>query len=130
MICKLDIEEAYDQVIGASKFNFSKVQFWGEMLWLNHQIVPHGLLQQYSRHLSRGTLIPVTLCYCYEAEYDDFCQGAQGLLSGFSIGVRNGTGLSIYHFLFANDTAVFCKANHDNLSYQHCLHQWLEQFLI
>lgn len=55
----------------------------------------------------KGNLIPVTLCYCYEAEYDNFCHGAQGLLSGFSIGVRNGTRLSIHHLLFAYNTAVF-----------------------
>ena len=36
-------------------------------------------------------------------------------LVGFSVGTRNNPGVSVSHFLFADDTLIFCWANKDQL---------------
>jgi hypothetical protein len=40
-----------------------------------------------------------------------------GLVVGFSVETRNNPGVSVSHFLFANDTLIFCWANEDQLRY-------------
>jgi hypothetical protein len=34
----------------------------------------------------------------------------QGLLSGFSVGIRDNNALVVYHLLLADDTLIFCGA--------------------
>jgi hypothetical protein len=38
-----------------------------------------------------------------------------GLLSGFSVGLRNNEELLVFHLLFADDTLIFCEANSEQL---------------
>jgi hypothetical protein len=43
-----------------------------------------------------------------------------GLLSGFLVGSRNIDELLVSHLLFADDTLIFCEADHDHLCHMQC----------
>jgi hypothetical protein len=49
-----------------------------------------------------------------------------GLLSSFYMGSRNIGALNISHFLFVNDTLIFCGANPNHFRYLHALFQSFE----
>jgi hypothetical protein len=44
-----------------------------------------------------------------------------GLLSGFSVGLRNDEELLVPHLLFEYDTLIFYKANHEHICHFRCL---------
>jgi len=44
----------------------------------------------------------------------------QGLLSGFSVGIRDNEGLVVNHLLFADDTLIFCGAHAEHVCNLRC----------
>jgi hypothetical protein len=44
-----------------------------------------------------------------------------GLVSGFLVGLRNNPRFSVSHFLFVDDTLIFCGPNEDQLRNLRCL---------
>jgi len=48
------------------------------------------------------------------------------LLSGFLVGRRNSTTISVSHLLFADDTIIFCDNDCDQMVNLHCILIWFE----
>uniref|UniRef100_A0A2N9EI09 Reverse transcriptase domain-containing protein n=1 Tax=Fagus sylvatica TaxID=28930 RepID=A0A2N9EI09_FAGSY len=132
MICKLDLEKAYDHVnwefllyllqrrCGFSEkwrrwisFCISSVRF---SILVNCN--PRGFFQ-ISRSIRQGDpLSPLLFVIIMEAlsRLLDKASGV-GLLSGFPVGREASDPLKISHLLFADDTLIFCEANPDSLTY-------------
>jgi hypothetical protein len=140
VICKLDLEKAYDHVnwefllyllqrCGFSEkwrrwisFCISSVRF---SILINGS--PCGFFQS-SRGIRQGDpLSPLLFVIVMEAlsRMIDKASGV-GLLSGFSVGGEISDPLRISHLLFADDTLIFCEASPDNLIYLRAILTWFE----
>ena len=54
---------------------------------------------------------------------------SKGYLSGWRVRRRSGEWILISHFLFANDTLVFCEASQDQMTYLRWLLMWFKACL-
>jgi hypothetical protein len=131
VICKLDLEKAYDHVnwefllyvlqrCGFAEkwrrwisFCISTIRF---SILVNGS--PCGFFQS-SRGIRQGDpLSPLLFVIVMEAlsRLIDKASGV-GLLSGFSVGGEEFAPLQISHLLFVDDILIFCEANPDSLTY-------------
>jgi hypothetical protein len=131
LICKLDLEKAYDHVnwkflmylmercgFGAKwrnwiHFCISSVRF---SMLING--TPCGFFPS-SKGLRQGdSLSPLLFVLVMEA-FSRLMDRvvARGYLEGFSVDNSNASGLKVSHMLFADDTLVFCGATWDQLSH-------------
>ena len=131
LLCKLNIEKAYDHVNWDFLFAFLKKIGFGEkwMLWIKWCIssarflvlvdgAPMGFFQS-SRDLRQGDpLSPFLFVIAMEA-LSCLLKKAKvgGFLLGWRVSGRNGDGVDISHLLFVDDTLVLCKLNQDQLTY-------------
>ena len=140
ILCKLDIEKAYDQI--SWNFIISALQKIGfGCKWVNwirwcisiasFSILfngsPMGFFRS-SRGLRQGDpLSPYLFVLGMEAFsllIDTVASG--GHLPGFKVIGRNGGMEQITHFLFADDTLVFCKDSKEQLAYLSWILLWFE----
>jgi hypothetical protein len=127
VICKLDIEKAYDHVNWGFLLYMLRRCGFGEKWcsWISHCIssacfsvlvngTPAGFFSS-SRGLRQGDpLSPLLFVIVMEALSKMLTVTVnRGLLSGFSVSEA----VNISHLLFADDTLVFCGANPDHLRY-------------
>jgi hypothetical protein len=131
VICKLDIEKAYDHVNWSFLLYMLRRCGFGEKWcsWIDFCISsarfsvlvngsPAGFFSS-SRGLRQGDpLSPLLFVVVMEALSKMLTVSVnRGLFSGFSVGSRNSVAVNISHLLFADDTLVFCGANPDHLRY-------------
>jgi hypothetical protein len=131
LLCKLDIEKAYDHVNWDFLLYMLRRCGFGERRcsWIAHYIssvrfsilvngTPSGFFSS-SRGLRQGDpLSPLLFVIVMGALSKLFSITVQrGFLSGFSVGSGSNGVINISHLLFADDTLVFCGANPDHLLY-------------
>ena len=140
LICKLDIEKAYDHL----QWNFllgvmEKMGFRRKWLnWIKWCIstasfsvlvngTPSGFFRS-SRGLRQGDpLSPYLFVLGMEALSGLIERAVQGgFLSGCYIGRRNGEGMVVSHLLYADDTLLFCRADQEQLAHLSWLLMWFE----
>lgn len=128
VICKLDIEKAYDHVNWSFLLCMLRRCGFGEKWcsWIDFSISsacfsvlvngsPAGFFSS-SRGLRQGDpLLFVVVMKVLSKML--FVSVNSGLFSGFSVGSRNSATVHISHLLFADDTLIFCGANPDHLCY-------------
>jgi len=131
LLCKLDIEKAYDHVNWDFLLYMLRRCGFGERWcsWIAHCISsvrfsvlvngsPTGIFGS-SRGLRQGDpLSPLLFVIVMEAFSKLFYVTVQrGFLSGFSVGSSSNGVINISHLLFADDTLVFCGASPEHLLY-------------
>ena len=140
VLCKLDIEKAYDKI----NWNFLtavliKMGFKEKWLrWIKWCIStasfsvmlndsPEGFFRS-SRGLRRGDpLSPYLFVLVMEAFSLLVDRGTEGgFISDYKFKGRNGTERQITHPLFADDTLVFCKDTKDQMAYLSWIWAWFE----
>ncbi|GLT61308.1 hypothetical protein SLA2020_340270 [Shorea laevis] len=143
VICKLDIEKAYDHVNWSFLLYMLRRCGFGEKWcsWIDFCISsarfsvlvngsPAGFFSS-SRGLRQGDpLSPLLFVVVMEALSKMLTVSVnRGLFSGFSVGSRNSAAVHISHLLFADDTLVFCGDNPDHLRYLRVCFLAFEGFL-
>jgi hypothetical protein len=131
LLCKLDIEKAYDHVNWDFLLYMLRRCGFGERWysWIAHCIssvrfsvlvngTPSGFFSS-SRGIRQGDpLSPLLFVIVMEAFSKLFSISVQrGFLSGFSVGSNSNGVINISHLLFADDTLVFCGTSPDHLLY-------------
>jgi hypothetical protein len=129
LICKLDLEKAYDHVSWSFLLYLLERCSFGVKWrnWIHFCIssvrfsvlingTPCGFFPS-SRGLRQGdSLSPLLFVLVIEALSRLMDRAvARGYLEGFSVDNSNATGLKVSHMLFADDTLVFCGATRDQL---------------
>ena len=129
VVCKLDIEKAYDHVnwdcllslLDCMGFGF-KWRTWIRtcISTVRFSIMVNGSPSGFfgsSRGLrQRDPLSPLLFLLVMEILSQLLCRTEEvGLIRGFKAGLATVSGLSISHLLFADDTIVFCDADRDQL---------------
>jgi hypothetical protein len=125
VLCKLDMEKAYDHVDWSFLMYLLRRCGFGEKWcsWIQHCItsvrfsvlingIPSGFFGS-SRGVRQGDPLSSFL-FVLVMEAFSRMLGAfndRGLISGFSVGSREQDRVTISHLLFADDTLVFCGAN-------------------
>ena len=122
IICKLDIEKAYDHVNwGFLLYVMRRMGFGGKWIaWISHcvssvsyAVLINGSPSQFfsaSRGLRQGDPISPLLFLLVMEVFTRMLRAASsaGLLAGFSVGRLNDSSTKISHLLFADDTIIFC----------------------
>ena len=135
ILCKLDIEKAYDHVSWSfllailEKMGFpDKWRKWISFCisTVRFSILINGEASGFfssSRGLRQGDpLSPLLFILVMETLSKLVIKaGEEGLLNGFRISNPHSEGLLISHLLFADDTLVFCKPDVSNLGYLRCI---------
>ena len=131
IVCKLDIEKAYDHVHWGSLLYLLKRMGFGTKWcrWIEtcissiqFSILVNGSLEGFFRCL-RGIrqgdpLSPLLFLLVMEILSRMLRKvETEGLIQGFSAGGNANEGLRISHLLFADDTILFCDADSDQLLY-------------
>ncbi|XP_034697243.1 uncharacterized protein LOC117923106 [Vitis riparia] len=131
ILCKLDIEKAYDKVDWNFILTIMKKMGFGEkwIRWIRWCIstasfsvmingTPTGYFQS-SRGLRQGDpLSPYLFVIAMEVFSVFIKRAVEGdFLSGCRVKGRSQEGVLISHLLFADDTLVFCKPSQDQLTY-------------
>ncbi|RVW15499.1 putative inactive ATP-dependent zinc metalloprotease FTSHI 1, chloroplastic [Vitis vinifera] len=140
VMCKLDIEKAYDQVGWKFLLAMLKQMGFGErwIKWIEWCIStvryfvlingsPSGFFQS-SRGLRQGDpLSPYPFVIAMEVISCLMRRAISGgFLSRWKARGRGGEGILISHLLFADDTLVFCEESQDQLTYLSWLLMWFE----
>ena len=125
VICKLDIEKAYNHVNWKALLDLLKRMGFGEkwcrwihtcILIVQFSILVNGAPVDFfgsMRGLKQGDpLSPLLFLVMMEvlSRMLKTVEGA-GLISGFKVDGRRGEGECVSHLLFANDTILFCDAD-------------------
>ena len=140
LLCKLDLEKAYDHI----NWNFLMVVLqsmgFGEKWigWISWCIstatfsvlingTPEGFFNS-SRGLRQGDPIsPYLFVIGMEALSRLIHRAVEGgFLSGCRVDGRGGNGALVSHLLFADDTLVFCEASEDQMVHLSWLLMWFE----
>jgi hypothetical protein len=131
LLCKLDIEKAYDHVNWDFLLYMLRMCGFGESWcsWIAHCIslmhflvlvnsTPSGFFSSSCGIRQGDPLSPLLFVIVMEALSKLFSITVQrGFLSGFSVGSGSNGVINISHLLFADDTLVFCGVNLDHLLY-------------
>ncbi|RVW40194.1 Transposon TX1 uncharacterized 149 kDa protein [Vitis vinifera] len=140
ILCKLDIEKAYDNVDWSFLLTVMQKMGFGEkwLGWIKWCIstasfsvlingTPKGFFQS-SRGLRQGDPLSPYLFVIAMEVFSSFLNRAvdNGYISGCQVKGRNEGGVQISHLLFADDTLVFCQASQDQLTYLSWLLMWFE----
>ncbi|RVW98940.1 Transposon TX1 uncharacterized 149 kDa protein [Vitis vinifera] len=104
VLCKLDIEKAYDHVSWSFLLAILKEMGFGErwIKWIDWCISTVKFSVMMRRAISGG------------------------YLSGWKVSGGRGEGMHISHLLFADDTLVFCEESSDEMTYLSWLLMWFE----
>ncbi|KAJ9705360.1 hypothetical protein PVL29_003414 [Vitis rotundifolia] len=143
VLCKLDLEKAYDHLnwnfllFVMQSMGFGEKWIW----WISWCIsiasffalingTPAGFFNS-SRGLRQGDpLSPHLFVIGIEALSRLILKAMRGgFLSGCKVNGRSGDGALVSHLLFADDTLVFCKASQDQMAYLSWLLMWFEAIL-
>uniref|UniRef100_A0A2N9I908 Reverse transcriptase domain-containing protein n=1 Tax=Fagus sylvatica TaxID=28930 RepID=A0A2N9I908_FAGSY len=110
VLCKLDLEKAYDHVN------------WDFLLALLHRCGFPETWQESSRGLRQGdSLSPLLFVVVMEALNKLLMRAEEGhFLRGFEVQGRNNNPLMISNLLFADDTLIFYDADIDQIGYLKC----------
>ncbi|RVW15177.1 LINE-1 reverse transcriptase-like [Vitis vinifera] len=140
VICKLDIEKAYDSI----NWNFlmkvmRKMGFgdrWLKWIWwcistASFSILVNGVPAGYfsnSRGLRQGDPLSPYLFVLGMEVLSAMLRRAidGGFISGCSIQGRGGMEINVSHLLFADDTIIFCEARQDHITYLSWILVWFE----
>ncbi|WJZ94813.1 hypothetical protein VitviT2T_013639 [Vitis vinifera] len=140
ILCKLDIEKAYDNVDWSFLLTLMQKMGFGEkwLGWIKWCIstasfsvlingTPKGFFQS-SRGLRQGDPLSPYLFVIAMEVFSSFLKRAvdNGYILGCEVKGRNEGGIQISHLLFADDTLVFCQASQDQLTYLSWLLMWFE----
>ena len=131
IMCKLDIEKAYDNVDWAFLLTVMQKMGFGEkwigwIMWCistaSFSVLVNGTSKgffQSSRGLRQGNPLSPYLFVIAMEVFSTFLKRAVdgGFMSGCKVKGRNEEGVQISHLLLANDTLVFCQASQDQLTY-------------
>jgi hypothetical protein len=143
LLCKLDLEKAYDHVNWEFLLYLLKRSGFGEKwrAWIAHCIstvrfsvlvngVPSGFFSS-SRGLRQGDPLSLLLFVVVMEALSKMMSATvdRGLLSSFSVGSRNNEEFAVSHLLFADDTLIFCEANSEQLRNLRCLFLCFEAVL-
>ena len=142
ILCKLDIEKAYDHI----RWDFllqtlERMGFGSKWIrWINWCIStapfsvlfngsPTGFFRS-SRDLRQGDpLSPYLFVIRMEALSCLLKRAVEGnFISGCRFGGRDGGEIVISHLLYADDTILFCEANSEQLVYLRWTLMWFEAF--
>ena len=138
IMCKLDIEKAYDNVNWSSLFTVMQKLGFGEKWigWIkwcistaSFSMLVNGTSKgffQSSRGLRQGDPLSPYLFVIAMQVFSSFLKRAMdgGFMSGCK--VKSEKGVQISHLLFADDTLVFCQASQNHLTYLNWLLMWFE----
>jgi hypothetical protein len=131
LLCKLDIEKAYDHVNWDFLLYMLRRCGFGERWcsWIAHCIssvrfsvlvngTPSGFFSS-SRGLRQGDPLSLLLFVIVMEAFSKlfYITAQRSFLSGFSVGSSSNGVIDICHLLFADDTLVFCGASPDHLLY-------------
>ena len=131
VLCKLDIEKAYDHVSWSLLMAVLKKMGFGErwIKWIEWRIStmkfsilindsPSGFFQS-SRGLRQGDPLSPYLFVIVMEAFSCLLRRAisGGFLSGWRARGRSEEGILISHLLFADDTLVFCEESLDQMTY-------------
>ena len=140
LICKLDVEKAYDSI----NWNFlmkvmHKMGFgdrWKKWMWwcistASFSILVNGVPTGYfsnSRGLRQGDPLSPYLFVLGMEVLSALLRRAVdgGFISGCRIRGRGGMEINVSHLLFADDTIIFCEARQDHLTYLSWILVWFE----
>ncbi|RVX21198.1 LINE-1 reverse transcriptase-like [Vitis vinifera] len=140
LICKLDIEKAYDSI----NWNFlmkvmDKMGFgdrWMKWIWwcistARFSILVNGVPAGYfpnSRGLRQGDPLSPYLFVLGMEVLSALLRRAVdgGFISGCRLRGRGGMEMNVSHLLFADDTIIFCEARQDHLTYLSWILVWFE----
>ncbi|RVW50222.1 Threonine--tRNA ligase, mitochondrial 1 [Vitis vinifera] len=140
VLCKLDIEKAYDHLNWNFLLSVLQRMGFGERWtgWISWCIstatfsvlingTPEGFFNS-SRGLHQGDpLSPYLFVIGMEAFSRLIHRAVRGgFLSGCRIKGRRGDGALVSHLLFADDTLVFCDSSQDEMAYLSWLLMWFE----
>ncbi|KAL6323455.1 hypothetical protein AAG906_039025 [Vitis piasezkii] len=140
VLCKLDMEKAYDHASWKFLLAMLKKMGFGErwIKWIEWCIStvrfsvlingsPSGFFQN-SRGLRQGDPLSPYLFVITMEVFSCLLRRAisGGFLSRWRVRGRGGEGILISHLLFADDTLVFCEESHDQLTYLSWLLMWFE----
>ncbi|RVW58237.1 LINE-1 reverse transcriptase-like [Vitis vinifera] len=140
ILCKLDIEKAYDNVDWTFILTVMQKMGFGEkwIRWIKWCIstasfsvlvngTPTGFFQS-SKGLRQGDPFSPYLFVIAMEVFSVFLKRAVegGYLSGCRVKGRSEEGVLISHLLFADDTLVFCNPSQDHLTYLSWLLMWFE----
>ena len=130
MLCKLDIEKAYDQI--SWKFLFPVLQEMGFgskwMAWIkwcittsSFSILVNGRPTRFfrsSKGLRQGDPLSPYLFVLIMEVFSILIEKAtiEGFLTGYRFAKRNGETMHITYLLFADETLVFCNDSEEQLS--------------
>ncbi|RVX03908.1 putative ribonuclease H protein [Vitis vinifera] len=140
ILCKLDIEKAYDHVNWSFLFWLMEMMGFGAkwISWIqwcigtvNFSVLINGTSSGFfksSRGLRQGDPLSPYLFVIVMEDLSCLLKRAKegGFLSGWQLSGRGGGGVEITHLLFADDTLVFCEPSTDQVSYLSWLLMWFE----
>ncbi|XP_075645807.1 uncharacterized protein LOC142616966 [Castanea sativa] len=129
VVCKLDIEKAYDHVNWEALFYLLGRMGFGEKWrrWIitcvtsvRFSVLVNGSPEGFfgsSRGLRQGDPLSPLLFLLIMEVLSRLLQKTEecNLIRGFQVGAVNSAGVSISHLLFADDTIIFCEASMEQL---------------
>ncbi|RVW38193.1 LINE-1 reverse transcriptase-like [Vitis vinifera] len=140
VLCKLDIEKAYDHVNWKFLIAVLRKMGFGEKLinrieWCISTVKFFVLINgspsdffQSSRGLRQGDLLSPYLFVIAMEVFSCLLRRAisGGYLFGWRVRGKSGERILILHLLFADDTLVFCEASQDQMTYLSWLLMWFQ----